>query len=271
LDSGGNEFYNALEVEVRKKYGRNLTMDAAWTWAKDLTDTEDDGGGGGVVTGQTLQNQFNRAIEKSNNINVAPNRFYAYWTYILPVGEGQPLLPKAHGPLQQVLGGWRTTWSVVTQSGQWFTPSFSGYDPSNTGVFGGIPDRVPGVAFYPANRTVNDWFNANAFAIPGCPNSTPVCTNPANVGRFGTSGENILSGPSLFSLDFGLFKYFSLSEHVRLQFIMTMANAFNHPNYATPASNISSTGTVGISSSEVTPQEVEPAPREIDFGLRLTF
>ena len=31
--------------------------------------------------------------------------------------------------------------------------------------------------------------------MPGCPDNNPVCDNPANVGRFGNAGVNILSTP----------------------------------------------------------------------------
>jgi hypothetical protein len=181
------------------------------------------------------------------------------------------LLSDAKGPLQQILGGWDTSWSMVAQSGQWFTPSFSGFDPSNTQSIGGRPDVIPGVPLYPANQTVHNWFNAAAFAIPGCPTSTPLCTNPANIGRFGNAGLNILEGPRIVNLDFGLMKSFKLYEKTRLQFRMTMANALNHPNFANPRANISSRGTVGTITGQVRALLGEPGPRQIDFGLRLTF
>ncbi|MGH9468742.1 MAG: TonB-dependent receptor domain-containing protein, partial [Terriglobia bacterium] len=273
VDSGGNEFYNALEVEAKKNYGRNLTFDAGWTWAKDLTDTMDAGSSGGTVVGQVIQNPFNRAAEEGNSAIAAPNRVFAYALYSLPVGQGQRFLSNAHGPAQWVLGGWRTTWTFIGQAGEYFTPTFSGPDPSNTGVFTGRPDRIASGNLPSGQRSISDWFNANAFAVPGCPASTPNCysSTSVGVGRFGNSGLNILSGPALYNIDFGLMKDFRPTEHTTLQFIMTMANALNHPNFNLPAANISSPGTVGVISGEVGAQLVEPGPREIDFALRLLF
>lgn len=66
-------------------------------------------------------------------------------------------------------------------------------------------------------------------------------------------------------------KYFNLREKMRLQFRMTMANALNHPNFAVPRSNISSRGTVGTIAGQVRALLGEPAPRQIDFALRLEF
>lgn len=124
---------------------------------------------------------------------------------------------------------------------------------------------------YPANRTITNWFNANAFEIPGCSNSDPVCSSPANVGTFGNSAYNVLSGPPLFDLDFGLAKDFHIGEHVQVTFSTTMDNVLNHPNFSNPVANISDTTTVGTISGEAAADFDEPTSREITFGLRLQF
>jgi hypothetical protein len=270
-DNGGFDRYNALELQGQKRLGRNFTFNAGFTWAKDLTDAQDTGGGGGTYAGQTIQNQFCLACETSNNQLVPSRRFYAYAVYALPVGAGQRFLSGAHGIVQAILGGWQTSWTGVLQTGQYFTPSFSTYDPSNTGVIGGVPDRIIGVPLYPENQTVNNWFNPAAFAIPGCPLTTPLCNNPANVGRFGTSGWNYLVGPPLRNLDFGLSKQFRLYERATLQFTMTMVNALNHPNFTVPAANISTPSSVGVISGTRGALLGEPPARNIDFVLRLMF
>ncbi len=269
-DSGGTQFYNALEVAAQKKFSRNLTFNTGWTWSKDVTDTQDAGGGGTAFGGQVIQDQFNRTVEKANNQINVPHRVFGYALYTLPVGSGQQFLSNAKGALQQIVGGWDTAWVMVAQSGQWFTPSFSGFDPSNTTTFGGRPDRI-GNGNLSSGRSISNWFDTGAFAIPGCPNTTPVCTNPVNVGRFGNTGLNILSGPPIFNADFALMKNFTFREKKRLQFRMTMANALNHPNFAVPRANISSKGTVGTIAGQVRALLGEPAPRQIDFALRLQF
>lgn len=269
-DSGGTDSYHALELAAHKRLGQNLTINTGFTWAKDLTDTQDSGGGGTTFGGQVIQNQFNRDIEKANNPLVVPRRFFAYAVYALPFGRGQRFLSNAPAIVQGILGGWRTNWTAVIQSGQYFTPSFSGFDPSNTGNFGGVPDRI-GDGNVSSGQANTHLFDPTAFAIPGCPAANPVCTDPANVGRFGNSGFNILLGPPLRNLDFGLEKDFRIRDRVQMQFNMVMANALNHPNFSNPAANISSPGTVATSSSQLSSLLGEPAPREIDFGLRLTF
>jgi hypothetical protein len=271
-ESGGTTLYNALEVGAEKKFGRNLTFNTGWTWAKDLTDVQDSGGGGSTFAGQIIQDQFDRAVEKANNQLVVPHRVFGYAVYSLPFGSGQRFLSGAKGPLQQIVGGWETAWTAVAQSGQWFTPSFAGIDPSNTQNIGGRPDRVAD-GNLGSGRTLNRWFDPAAFAVPGCPAADPLCarTPRVNVGRFGNSGLNILSGPPIRNLDFALMKNFNFRENTRLQFRVTMANALNHPNFAIPRSNISATSTVGTINSQVRALNGTPSTREIDLGLRLEF
>jgi hypothetical protein len=91
------------------------------------------------------------------------------------------------------------------------------------------------------------------------------------VGRFGNTGFNILRGPPIRNLDFGLLKDFKYLDRVTVRLSMIMANALNHPSFSPPAANISSPGTVGVISGQTRPLLGEPSPREIDFALRLIF
>ncbi len=269
-DNGGTDAYHALEFAAQKKQGKNLTFSTGFTWAKDLTDTQDSGGGGTTFGGQVIQNPANRAIEKANNGLVVNQRWFAYALYNLPFGKGQRFLSGATSFVQQALGGWQTTWTAVAQKGQYFTPSFTGFDPSATGTIGGVPDRVAN-GNLSSGRDVGRWFDTAAFVVPGCPATTPLCTQSAPIGRFGNSGFNILKGPPIHNLDFGIQKIFKLNERINVQFSGLFVNIFNHPNFSVPAANISAPTQVGIVSGQVRPLLGEPGPREIDFTLRLTF
>jgi hypothetical protein len=161
---------------------------------------------------------------------------------------------------------------VTLQTGQWLTPSFSGFDPSNTNSLGGRPDVVPGVPLYPADRNINHWFNPAAFAVPGCPANNPVCSNPASVGRFGNAGNDIIETPGMKNLDLALMKEFHFSERKFLRFQVTASDALNHPNFGYPAVNISSPGTVAvITSTHVNYLKGSSDSRIVNFALRLQF
>jgi hypothetical protein len=265
-DNGGNQRYNALQAAIARNYGNLLTFNAGYTWAKDLTDTQE-----GTFSGPTIQNQFNRAAEYANNLLTPAHRVYGYAIFHIPVGKGHRILNRG-GVVEAVLGDWQMAWNAMAQSGQFFTPSFSVFDPSNTNTIGGRPDVVPGVSTAAVgHQSVNNWFNPAAFKIPGCPDGTPVCAKPDNIGRFGNAGIGILRGPRIANADLAISKYFPIRENLRMQFRMNMANVFNHPNFALPAANISSPATVGRITSSVPPTFGTVAPREIDFQLRLEF
>jgi hypothetical protein len=78
------------------------------------------------------------------------------------------------------------------------------------------PDRIGNGNI--SNRSVSHAFDPTAFAIPGCPATNPVCSNPVQLGRWGNSGLNILQGPPIRNLDFALLKDFKYRDRVTLRF-----------------------------------------------------
>jgi hypothetical protein len=172
-----------------------------------------------------------------------------------------------------LLGGWRISSVITLQSGQWYTPSFDGFDPSNTNNPGGRPDRVVGASLNPTGgQTITDWFNAAAFAIPGCPVTTSVCAKPVSPGRFGNAGNNILEGPPTKNIDLALMKVVHLTERLKLEFQSIFSNAFNHPNFSIPAADISALATVGqITSTSSLYIPGSGTSRSIHLSLRLRF
>jgi hypothetical protein len=274
-DNGGTQQYNALQVSASKTYGKNLIFNTGWTWAKDLTDDQDNIAG---FSGPVIQNAYDLRAERGNNTLTRPNQVYINSLYSLPVGKGQAFLSNSNRFADAVLGGWRMGWVAELFAGQYYTPTFSGFDTSNTNSYGPAnnnfvarPDVVLGVPVTPpGGPTLSEWFNPAAFAIPGCPANNPVCTNPADVGRFGNAGVNTLRGPDLMNFDFSAMKNFLIREHIRAQFRVVATNVFNHPNFANPAANISSPGTVGQITSTFQ-EQIGEASRQVHFSLRLDF
>jgi hypothetical protein len=131
-----------------------------------------------------------------------------------------------------VLGGWKIAWTSILQTGQFFSPSFSGSDPSNTNTSGGRPDRVCNGNLASDQRALNRWFDTSCFVAP-----------PA--GRFGNAGVNILESPGLQTHNASFTKRFRLTERIALDYMATVSNIFNHPNFLAPASNVSRARTGG--------------------------
>ncbi|HUY15543.1 MAG TPA: TonB-dependent receptor [Terriglobia bacterium] len=267
-DQGATDKYNGLQLSARRSYGKNLFLNTGFTWAKDLTDYQDASCFG---CANQIQNAYNRAADYGNNSMYPAKTFFAQVVYALPVGQGQYFLGNASKAADLLVGGWRMAWMVDAHSGLFFTPSFDGFDTSNTNNPGGRPDVIAGVSPVPSTgQTINNWLNPAAFKIPGCTNANPLCSNPANIGRFGNAGVNTLEGPGLTDFDLSLMKDFHLTERFTMQFRATATNVFNHPNFGMPASDISSPGTYGTVTSTAFDLYGQQS-RFIDFMLRLQF
>ena len=227
----GAAHYDSLTLDAQRKVGQ-VKLDWFWTWANNLDTLE-------LIDpyGDSLrENPY--APPPWNHDFVTPRHRVVFNTaWDVPVGRGRPHLANLPGALDKVIGGW-TLYSVAFfQTGQWFTPTFDQSDPSNTNTFGGLPDRVANGNLPPSRRSVSHWFDASAFEVP-----------PANTGRFGNSGVNILEGPGLNTINLTIRKRFRLTERWHFDLMAMCGNLFNHPNFYKPSADIEvpdEVGTIG--------------------------
>jgi Carboxypeptidase regulatory-like domain len=221
-ENGGTQNYHGMTVELNRRMSKGVLFNFAWTWAKNLNDTDEVGTTEG---GPTLENAYQRDRERGNSPFMARHRVVSSLVWELPAGRGRRFLNRG-GPANAIAGGWQITAFYSGQTGLFFTPSFSGADPSNTQTFGGTPDRIGDGNLPSDQRSIDRWFDPSAFRAP--PN-----------GRFGNSGRAILVGPSQHLLHMGLFKTFQATERISVRVQATFTNALNHTNFANPNANIS--------------------------------
>jgi hypothetical protein len=218
-ENGGAHSYHAGILKVERRFKQGLFYTSNLTWSKSVGD---DWGG--------VEDAFDRRRERSQGGQIPHWRFVAAGIYDLPIGRGRPLgnsLPRA---LNHVAGNWSISGTYVAQTGVYFTPSFSGVDPSNTNRRSGRPDRVRDGNLPNSERTLTRWFDTEAFVTP-----------PAGVGRFGNSGAFILEGPGLNVFHFGAAKDIVFHERLRLRLDLVSTDFFNHPNFANPVATLGTT------------------------------
>jgi hypothetical protein len=179
-------------------------------------------------------------------------------TYDLPIGRHQPFLANMPKALNTVLGGWKLggIWHFAT--GRYLTPTFT----SSGGLSNSRPDVVAGISpnLPRDQRTPQMWYNPAAFAI--VPATDPVSGLP----RFGNAGRNTILGPGTNYMDGNIAKNIALGSERRVLTLRVEAfNLLNHPNYANPNLNISTTNTVGTITSVLRPM------REVQFAARFQF
>jgi hypothetical protein len=228
-ENGGTQDYHALSTELQRRFSGGLQFEAAWTWAKNITDTDEVGTTEG---GPTIENAYDRLRERADAQYSPRHRFVSNVIWELPFGNGRTWLNRS-GAADWIFGGWQLSSTYTAQTGEFMSPQFTGTDPSNTQTLGGLPDRIGNGNLPTDQRSIDRWFDASAFVAP--PN-----------GRFGNSGRNILESPGRHALNLGLFKSFRPTEGVTLRVQATFTNVLNHPNFGYPNLNISAPASVGL-------------------------
>jgi hypothetical protein len=255
--NGGTHNYHSLHLTAERKMRNGLHFQAGWTWAKALTDVQSDGD-----NGSTPQNSFARLAEYGNTSYIARHRVVGTLMYELPFGPGKSYLSNSSGAVKWLTSGWMVSTLFTNESGLYFSPTYNGFDTSGTNITSGRPDRIGDGNLPSGDRDIRGWFDVGAFRVPG--DVTGDGRPDVNVGRFGNASPNTLQGPPMVNFDMGLHKQIQISEKFRLVGEATFKNAFNHPIYGLPSTNIRAANAGFITSTRV-------GPRSGQLGIRLEF
>jgi hypothetical protein len=238
LASGGDSTLHQLQVEAVQRFSRGLTFQAEYSWSRSIDDVP-------VVGGP--QDPYNNRADRGNSDQIRRHIFTLAYTYELPFGPGKRFGNTA-GAIGTIIGGWQLAGITYAATGQPFSVTFSATLP---GAISSRADLVAGAALYPSNRSINQWFNPAAFAVPA-----PY--------TYGNAGRNILFGPGAIIFDFSVLKNVKIGERWNVQFRAESFNLPNHANFGNPASNISVPSTVGRITGA-------SDPRQVQFGAKLLF
>jgi hypothetical protein len=232
-ENGGNSDYHALQFEASRRFGRDLNFNLAWTKTSEASDVDDNGNG---VYGTNIEDPRNRARERGRDSYAVRDRVTGNIQYRLPFGRGQAWLNNLPGAADSIFGRWQLTALGTWQTGLWLTPSFGSVDTTGAGITGGRPDRLADGSLPDSQRSIFNWFDKSAFAIP-------------STGRYGNGGRGILAGPRLGVLHLGIGKDFRVRDRLGLNLQVSAQNVLNHPNYGIPNMTINSSAGGSISST----------------------
>ena len=266
-DNGPSSKYEALTLELNRRFAHGITFTNSYTWAKNLTNAlgvspnSNIGQGGQGDNGANVNNYYDIKDDVGNAPYTRRHRFVNTFYYDLPFGRGKTFMSGIGRGGDLLLGGWHLTGVTLLQTGPYLTPYFTNGDPSGTNprqrsVANQRPDVVSGVSPIPSNQTTANWFNASAFSIPG-----------NNIGRFGNSGVGTLLGPGTTTFSMSVGKDFGLTERFKFRYEAQFANLFNLENLAAPSTNLRS------NFGQITAQQAveQGGPRTIQMTLRLFF
>ncbi|MEZ5395707.1 MAG: hypothetical protein R2724_23235 [Bryobacterales bacterium] len=252
IDSYGESFYHGLQTKLDKRFSSGLAGGIAYTFSKAHGDGEN-GGQEGASWQDPLDRRGNRGPYRFNQTH----NFVAHFVWEIPTGNLQ-------GPLKWALSGWQTNGVLSIRSGFPFSVTQGG--DLNTGG-PTRPDRLQDGSLGDA-ATRKLWFDPTAFQRVSCniPSRPDLC-------HLGTAGYNILNAPGQHNLDFSLYKNFTVTETVKVQFRSEFFNAFNTPYFGDPTNIGFSTNTSivpdGVRQGEI--RSLRTPMRIVQFGLKLFF
>jgi len=260
--NAGSSIYHSLQTTVRKRAGQGLNFIAAYTWSKNLSNSDSAVEWYG---GYYWQDFYNRQNERS--ITSFDYRHYLKltWIYELPFGRGKKWLSSS-GALDKLFGGWRITAIHAYRSGN---PLQIGNSSIETGFgqWGVRADVIPGVPQTVAWTGPIDSENGTQYLNPAAFGSPPLDPEWEYLAqRWGTSSRFLpyTRGPGFQSEDFGILKDTRITERFILRFRADFFNFLNRTGRGDPDTYVDSDSFGKIFG-------VAQGPRNIMLSLRLDF
>jgi hypothetical protein len=220
-----NSNYNSLQITATKHLNKGLGFLAAYTWSRAIGYVDANGPGAYYAT---VQDYYNRKLERSVTEFNHPQDFKLTWVYETPVGTGRKFdLHQANW----VLGGWQLAAIHHFVSGDPIAISESGLlIPDGIG-FGIRPDVISGQKLTVGGApTKVDVFNGTPYLNPAGFGLVPQTQNGTPL-RVGTAPRFLpyVRGPHTISETFRASKRFPISKREGTFFGlgMTMNNPFN--------------------------------------------
>jgi hypothetical protein len=266
--------YNSLQVELRKRMSHGLYLQAGYTFAKSITDSE-----GSQSTLEDYRTLRNIRIDRHRAGFDQTHRIIANFIYELPFGSARRWLSGAFPPLRKIVEGWQVGSIINWQSGAPIS-FYAGRSTLNSANAGLNPAVLTGISLEDLKSAMGVYkTNLGVFFID--PKYLNITTNPTTgalatatlkdglmaapaAGTFGTMPRNNINGPMYTQFDFSITKRTYYTERRSLDLKVNFLNAFNHPNFGFTSSTFDSSSFGQITGTR-------GSARIINFILTLTF
>jgi hypothetical protein len=231
FDDNGSSLYNAMQLQVEKRYSNGLSFLVAYNLSKMMSNT----GSGFTSFASSSLNKNNQKAEWSVDGNDQPEAVNIAATYELPFGKGRRYMNQSNAAVNAILGGWQITPLLTYASGTPMQISVPG-EPLGCAVptcTSNRPNVIPGVQqefSYSNVYSGKPILNAAAFSNPGV---WAIGNEPRELssvrGDF-NKNENIAAA-----------KYFAIGEHVKLKLEVEYFNSLNRVIFGGPDTTLTDT------------------------------
>ncbi|MDE0105012.1 MAG: TonB-dependent receptor [Bryobacterales bacterium] len=258
--SYASSIYHALQVRVDRRFANGFTFLMSYTASK-LIDDSSTSGTGLLPPYAFIQQWHNRAAERSLSVTDVSQRFVFSSLYELPFGRGRRYGASMSRLANFLVGGWQVNGIWTLTRG---TPLILVNAQDNSGALGSPGLGEPGTQ-RPNNNgqsagrsgpivdRLDEYFNTSVFSQP----------EPFTFGNVARTMPD-LRRPGVVQIDFSVFKDFSVTEDMAVQFRTEFFNLTNTPIFGAPNTRFG-TGAFGVIGRQAN------TPRQIQFALRLTF
>ena len=274
IDNGSFSTYNALQLELRRRFSEGLFFTANYTYSKVLTDFE-----GSTTEISPLTTLRDSLVDKRRASYDVRHVFNLTGTYDLPFGRGQRWLSTSSGVLERLVGGWNTSTIVRLSSGAQVSivsglGTFNQRTATNTvylspdlsvdqvqsylGVF-----KMPyGVLFVDPSAPFMRISLDSAGRLASAQVDTTKLQSPA-AGQLGGLPLGAFGTPMAWTADIAVTKRTQIKESVNFEIRAEFFNAFNHPTFSLPATLTTSSTQFGVIGSA--------GSRNIQVSARVNF
>jgi hypothetical protein len=234
--SWGNSIYHAAQVRLFRRFARNMSFNALYTFSKSIDDSSTFGGTGNGVAQNAFDLSAERGLSSFNRAHVLN------LNYVLST------------PAQA--SWWKRNWTLsgsgLIESGTPLTARVLG-NQSNAGGTGVVGSGRADASGLPIGGVDGEFFNLGAFALP-----LP--------GMLGDAGRNTIPGPWTWTLNTAFGRYFTIGgegSRKRIELRLETTNTLNHVNITNFSTIVGST-TYGVATAA-------GAMRTVDLNIRFRF
>ncbi len=268
----GYSNYNALQIQVQKRFTTGLSLNAAYTRSREKEAT-------------TRLNPQDFNLTKQISPNDRPDRFTFSGIYELPIGRGRAIGRDWNHWVDALIGGWQFQGNYEWQSGEplLFANVYYNGDPSTLKSRMGQVDSsgkkygvdIPAfdiTGFYPAGTVFNGGAAPASIAL-----GTNTTQSGANTIRYFPLALDGLRNQRFLNFNIGMSKNFRIREGMKLQVRFEAINAQNIPYFSAPnlspsnmpdlvTANANNLGKFGFTTGPT-----RQPPRDIQLGAKFVF
>jgi Carboxypeptidase regulatory-like domain/TonB dependent receptor-like, beta-barrel len=274
IDNGSFSTYNALQIELRRRFSRGLFLSANYTFSKVLTDFE-----GSTTEISPLATIRDTQIDKRRASYDVTHVFNLNAIYELPFGQGRRFLAAAPGVVQRIVGGWNVSTIFRVSSGAPISVisglgTFNQRTGSNTiflspdlpveqlQSYFGIFKTPYGVLFVDPNAPFMKISLDSSGRLLSSQVDTTKLQSPG-AGQLGGLPLGAFRTPLTWNADIAFAKRTKIRELVNLELKGEMFNAFNRPSFSIPGTLNTSSTQFGVITSA--------GSRSIQVSARINF